>query len=45
LAENKGDEWYAQHIPTAAKILSEVVAGTPLQEQLAPYLKQAIKSC
>ena len=44
LVENKGADWYAQHIPTAAKLLSEVVAGTPLQELLAPYLKQAIKS-
>jgi aminoglycoside/choline kinase family phosphotransferase len=44
LVENKGDEWYQQHIPTAARLLQEVIAETPLQELLAPYLRQALKS-
>jgi aminoglycoside/choline kinase family phosphotransferase len=44
LVENKGDEWYQQHIPTAARLLQEVVAETPLQEVLAPYLRQALKN-
>lgn len=44
LVENKGDDWYAQHIPTAARLLTEVVDGTALESILAPYLKQAMKA-
>jgi aminoglycoside/choline kinase family phosphotransferase len=44
LVENKGDEWYQEHIPTAAGLLQELVKGTALQEVLTPYLRQALKS-
>jgi hypothetical protein len=44
LVENKGDEWYLPYIPVAARLLDEVVAGTPLQDLLAPYLRQAMRS-
>lgn len=44
LVENKGDEWYLPFIPIAARLLNEVVADTPLQELLAPYLRQAIRT-
>jgi aminoglycoside/choline kinase family phosphotransferase len=36
-----GDEWYARHVPTAARLLGEVVAGTPLEKPLAPVLAKA----
>lgn len=44
LVENKGEEWYQEHIPTAARLLQEVVRGTALEDLLAPYLKQAMRS-
>jgi N-acetylmuramate 1-kinase len=44
LVENQHQEWYQQHIPTAARLLQEVIAGSPLQDLLAPYLRQAIKN-
>ena len=44
LVENKGEEWYQQHIPTAAGMLQELIGGTALQEVLAPYLRQALKN-
>lgn len=44
LVENKGEDWYQPHIPTAARLLSEVVAGTPLQDLFDPYLRQAMRS-
>jgi aminoglycoside/choline kinase family phosphotransferase len=44
LVENKGQEWYQQHIPTAARLLQEIVANSPLEDLLAPYLRQAIKN-
>ncbi|MEJ6570693.1 MAG: phosphotransferase, partial [Akkermansiaceae bacterium] len=31
-------EWYLQHIPTAAKILREVIAGSDLEDPLLPVL-------
>ncbi|MGD7653267.1 MAG: phosphotransferase, partial [Verrucomicrobiales bacterium] len=33
-----GDEFYRPHIATAAKLLGEVTAGTPLEAPLAPVL-------
>lgn len=36
-----GDEWYGRHVPTAARLLGEVVAGTPLEKPLAPVLAKA----
>lgn len=44
LVENQGQDWYQQHIPTAARLLQEVVADSPLEDLLAPYLRQAIKN-
>jgi aminoglycoside/choline kinase family phosphotransferase len=44
LVENKGDDWYAPHIPVAAALLQELVADTALEDVLAPYLKQAMKA-
>jgi N-acetylmuramate 1-kinase len=37
----RGDEWYRQHIATAAGFLAGVVEGTPLEEPLAPVLAAA----
>lgn len=33
-------EWYLQHIPTAATILREVIAGSDLEEPLLPVLDE-----
>ena len=38
LVENKSTEWYAQHIPIAAKMLRELVEGTDLAEPILPVL-------
>lgn len=38
IVKNRGDEWYRQHIATAARLLREVTAGTDLEKPLAPYL-------
>jgi aminoglycoside/choline kinase family phosphotransferase len=35
---HRGDEWYRPHIATAARLLGEVTAGTPLESPLAPVL-------
>ena len=32
------DEWYRPHLATAARLLEEVTADTPLQTPLAPVL-------
>ena len=42
ILREQNDEWYAQHIPTAARLLQEQVAETPLAEPLAPILEQAL---
>ena len=44
LVENKGDEWYLPFIPVAARLLGDVLEGSPLQDLLAPYLRQAMRS-
>lgn len=36
---NRDDEWYRPHIATAARLLREVTAGTPLEAPLAPVLE------
>lgn len=41
---NGGDEWYRQHVSTAAHLLGEVTRGTGLEEPLADILKTA-QSC
>lgn len=38
ILKNRGDEWYRPHIATAARLLGEVTAGTPLETPLAPVL-------
>ncbi len=38
ILKNRGDEWYRPHISTAARLLGEVTAGTPLETPLAPVL-------
>ena len=38
ILKNRGDEWYRPHITTAARLLGEVTAGTPLETPLAPVL-------
>jgi len=38
LVSNKNEEWFAQHIPTAAKLLREVVTGTELADPILPVL-------
>lgn len=38
ILHNRGDEWYRQFIPIAAKSLAEVVRGTELEDALAPVL-------
>ncbi len=38
ILKNRGDEWYRPHIATAARLLGEVTAGTPLATPLAPVL-------
>lgn len=41
ILKKRGDEWYAQHIPVAARLLGEVTAGTALEKPLAPVLAKA----
>ncbi len=38
LVSNKNDDWFAQHIPTAAAMLREIVTGTDLEEPIIPVL-------
>jgi aminoglycoside/choline kinase family phosphotransferase len=38
IVKNRGDDWYRPHIATAARLLGEVTAGTPLESPLAPVL-------
>jgi N-acetylmuramate 1-kinase len=38
IVKTRGDEWYRPHIATAARLLGEVTAGTPLEKPLAPVL-------
>jgi aminoglycoside/choline kinase family phosphotransferase len=42
IVKNRGDEWYAQHVATAARLLSEVTKGTALEQALDPVLAAAI---
>ena len=39
ILKNRDDEWYRPHISTAARLLGEVVADTPMEAPLAPILK------
>ena len=38
ILKNRSDDWYRPHIATAARLLEEVTAGTPLEPALAPVL-------
>jgi hypothetical protein len=38
ILRNRGDEWYRPHITTAARLLGETTANTPLEAPLAPVL-------
>lgn len=38
LYHNEGNEWYAEHIPTAVAFLKEVIADTPLEDSLGSVL-------
>ena len=38
------NEWYRQHIPTAAKLLLDVIDDTPFEDSLRPILENAAKS-
>ncbi len=38
IVSKQQDEWYAQHIPTAAASLKELIAGTGLESALLPVL-------
>ncbi len=38
ILRNRGDEWYRPHITTAARLLGEATANTPLEAPLAPVL-------
>lgn len=41
IIRNRGDQWYAPHVPVAARMLGEVTAGTALENPLAPVLARA----
>ena len=41
IVKNRNDEWYAQFIPIAAKLLKEVTDGTDLEKPLADVLAKA----
>jgi len=40
IIENKGDEWYRQHIPVAVKSLLHVIKDTDIEDALRPVLEK-----
>jgi aminoglycoside/choline kinase family phosphotransferase len=44
ILHNQRIEWYAQHIPTAVRLLMEVVAGSEMESSLRPVLECAVDS-
>lgn len=40
IVTNKGDEWYRQHIPVAAKSLLTVIKGMEIEDALSPTLEK-----
>jgi len=38
IVSNQNNDWYAQHIPTAAGTLRELISNSPLEEALLPVL-------
>ncbi len=43
ILHNQDIEWYAQHIPTAARLLLTQLEGTDIENSLRPVLEKAIK--
>lgn len=41
IIRNRGDQWYAPHVPVAARMLAEVTTGTALEKPLAPVVARA----
>ena len=41
IISNRDDDWYRQHVPTAARHLRVVTASTPLEAPLATVLDRA----
>lgn len=39
IVENSRNEWYRPHIPTAVRILREVIADSEFEEELLPFLQ------
>jgi aminoglycoside/choline kinase family phosphotransferase len=44
ILENRGDDWYRQHIPVAAKSLRFVTEGTAIGEALEPSLAKCLQA-
>jgi aminoglycoside/choline kinase family phosphotransferase len=42
IVENFHNDWYREHIPTAARILGEVIADSEFEEVLAPFLEPEV---
>jgi len=42
ILKNRSDEWYRPHAVTAAKLLSEIVTGSPLERVLGPVFDRAL---
>jgi aminoglycoside/choline kinase family phosphotransferase len=42
IIENRGDEWYRQHIPVALRSLRYVTKGTEIGDALEPVIKKAL---
>jgi hypothetical protein len=43
ILENRGDEWYRQHIPVATKSLRFVTEGTAIGEALEPVFAKCVE--
>lgn len=43
LVSNKGDQWFAQHISTAAALLAEVIRGRDVEPAIKPVLDIILK--
>jgi aminoglycoside/choline kinase family phosphotransferase len=41
LVSNKGEEWFAQHIPPACRLLEEVIAGSDVEQAIQPVIDVA----
>ncbi|MBJ06459.1 MAG: hypothetical protein CMO40_04975 [Verrucomicrobiaceae bacterium] len=43
ILHGRGDDWYAQHIPAAARLLLAQITGTPLEQSLRSVLETAVE--